>query len=268
MKTILVPTDFSASADNAAVFGAHLAQQLGATLMLAHVYQIPVTMNDMPVMVLSADELRRSAEEQLARLRQELMMHFPEVQVDGESRLGNINDELNDLCNKNQPIALVMGMHGTSGLERMLFGSTTLSVIRNTQLPVIAVPKDYKRFGLRKIVLAADLLDVDKVPTQRIIEVTQQLGAQLDLVHVATSNASTHEAAQQLIQRLQPLQPNFHTVQHQNVKDGLVQYLQETETDLLMVLPHEHNIVERLFFKLHTDDLVRNAPVPVMAIKC
>ena len=268
MNTILLPTDFSASADNAALFGAHLAQQVGARLLLVHVYQIPVTMNDMPVMVLSADELRHSADEQLARLREELQAQFPQLPIDTESRLGNINDELDTICKGVHPLALVLGTHGTSGLERMLFGSTTASVMRNNQLPVIAVPKDHKRYGLRKIVLAADLLDLSKIPTQRIIEITQQLGATLDLVHVAINNASTVDASQQLLQKLQPLQPTFHTVQSSNVREGLVKYLHDSQADLLMVLPHEHSLIERIFFKLHTEDIVRHAPVPVMAIRC
>lgn len=268
MKTILVPTDFSPSADNAALFAAHLAQQTGADLMLAHVYQIPVTMNDMPVMILSADELRRSADEQLERLQKELQGQFPDVKTTAESRLGSTNDELEDICEEINPLVLVLGTHGMGGIERMLFGSTTLSVMRHTQLPVIAVPKDHKRYGLRKIVLAADLLDIAKIPARKIVEITQMLGAELELVHVAPHNEKTQKSMQPLLDRLLPLQPVCHTVHNENVKTGLLQYLEQNSTDLLMVLPHEHNIVERLFFKLHTDDIVKNAPVPVMAIRC
>lgn len=268
MKTILVPTDFSPSADNAAIFAAHLARQTGAGLMLVHVYQIPVTMNDMPVMILSADELRQSANEQLERQQKELRAQFPDITITAESRLGSTNDELEDISSEITPLVLVMGTHGMGGLERMLFGSTALSVMRHTQLPVIAVPKDHTRYGLRKIVLAADLLDIAKIPTSKIVEITQMLGAELELVHVAPHNEKTAKNMQPLLQRLLPLQPACHTVHHENVKTGLLQYLEKNSTDLLMVLPHEHNIVERLFFKLHTDDIVKNAPVPVMAIRC
>lgn len=267
MKTILVPTDFSPSADNASVFAAHLARQVRASLLLVHVYQIPVTMNDMPVMVLSAEELRSSADQQLDRQRNDLLAQFPDLIIQSESRLGSINDELEHLCTENDLLLMVLGSHGMSALERMLFGSTTISVMRHTELPVIAVPKDFKRFGLRKIALAADLLDVARIPVQKIVALTQSLGARLDLVHVASRSETENQNAAALLQSLQPLQPEYHTVYNDNVKTGLLQYLEEHETDLLMVLPHEHNIVERLFFKLHTDDIVKNAPVPVMAIR-
>lgn len=267
MKTILVPTDFSPSADNAALFASHLARQVGAGLLLVHVYQIPVTMNDMPVMVVSAEELRSSADQQLDRQRNDLLAQFPDLQVRVESRLGSINDELEQLCTENDPLAIVLGSHGMSALERMLFGSTTISVMRHTQLPVIAVPKDYKRLGVRKIALAADLIDIEKIPAQKIVALTQAFGAQLDLVHVASRSEAENKNAAALMQHLQPLQPQYHTVFNDDVKTGLLQYIDQHETDLLMVLPHEHNIMERLFFKLHTDDIVKNAPLPVMAIR-
>lgn len=268
MKTILVPTDFSPSAGNAALFAAHLAQQAGAGLMLVHVYQIPVTMNDMPVMVLSADELRRSADEQLERLQKELLAQFPDISISAESRLGDINDELDDICLEADPLLLVLGTHGMGGLERMLFGSTAISVIRHTQLPVIVVPEGHKQYHLHKIVLAADLLDIDKIPVRKIVDIVQLLSARLDLVHVAPRNETVNKNAQPLLQLLQPLQPKYYTIQNDNVKNGLLQYLQQNAIDLLMVLPHEHNIVERLFFKLHTNDIIRSAPVPVMTIRC
>lgn len=268
MNTILVPTDFSPSADNAAHFAAHLAQQIEARLMLVHIYQIPVTMNDMPVMVLSADELKESADGQLQMTQRQLQTQFPQLHVSVDSRLGTVNDELEDICRELQPLAIVLGSHGATGFERMLFGSTTSSVMRHIWIPVIAVPTEYKKTSLKKIVLAADLLDIAKIPTQKIIEITRQLDAQLDLVHVSSRNETASDGPQQLLQMLQPLQPAYHTVQHHNVKEGLLKYLTQSDADLLMVLPHEHSLVERLFFKLHTDDIVRHAPVPVMAIRC
>ena len=69
MKIILVPTDFSASAENAMVYAGHLARKLDASVLLLHVYQIPISMNDVPVMMVSAEELRHNAEQGLDRSR-------------------------------------------------------------------------------------------------------------------------------------------------------------------------------------------------------
>ena len=62
MKTIIVPTDFSPIATNAMNFAADMAANINASLMLLHVYQVPVSMTDVPIVLVSAEELRTAAE--------------------------------------------------------------------------------------------------------------------------------------------------------------------------------------------------------------
>src|SRR5688572_17287919 len=70
MKSILVATDFSQSADNAMNYAASLALNLGANLILLHVYQIPISMSDVPVLMVSAEELRNNADMGLKKSRE------------------------------------------------------------------------------------------------------------------------------------------------------------------------------------------------------
>jgi nucleotide-binding universal stress UspA family protein len=72
MKTIIVPTDISPIATNAMNFAADMAVNINASLTLLHVYQVPVSMTDVPVVMASADELRKSSEEKLEILKQDL----------------------------------------------------------------------------------------------------------------------------------------------------------------------------------------------------
>lgn len=269
MKTLVLPTDFSTVADNAMQYAARMAQHLQAELLLTHIYQIPVSMNDMPVILISADELKKSADENLERCRQEISLSFPDVTVNTESRLGDVNDELNDICNAVQPFAIVLGSQGTTGFERLLFGSTTLSVLRHSNFPVLTVPEHYKEFSMKKIVLAADMQDVNTMPVNKIIEVAQLFNAHLQVVHV-TSKAEANATAERdvLMQQLQPVKATYQTIHSDTVREGLSAYLEEERADLLLVLPHEHNLMERLFTKLHAEDLISHATIPVMAIKC
>ena len=70
MNIIVVPTDFSPSADNAMKYAAELAQTVNASLLLVHVYQIPVSMSDVPVLMISAEELKVNADKGLERVRE------------------------------------------------------------------------------------------------------------------------------------------------------------------------------------------------------
>ena len=59
MKTILVPTDFSKSANNAAEYAANFAIATKAKILLFHVYNVPIIVSDVPVMTISPAELQK-----------------------------------------------------------------------------------------------------------------------------------------------------------------------------------------------------------------
>ena len=71
MKTILVATDFSPAATNAANYAAEMARVIDANLLLLHVYQIPVGYLEVPIPV-SLEDLRMGAERQITELKEQL----------------------------------------------------------------------------------------------------------------------------------------------------------------------------------------------------
>ena len=70
MKTIIVPTDFSSIATNAMHYGIDMAKAVQASLLLLHVYQVPVSFTDTPIVLVSLEDLRIGAEEQIEKLKQ------------------------------------------------------------------------------------------------------------------------------------------------------------------------------------------------------
>ena len=86
MQTLVVPTDFSPAADNAMLFAGNLATSMNANICLLHIYQIPVSMNDVPVMIIPVEELQEIADKGLEKAK-ELLMY-------DEMSLGEIADQL------------------------------------------------------------------------------------------------------------------------------------------------------------------------------
>ena len=265
MKTIIIPTDFSSAADNAMHYGAQLAQGLQAQILLLHVYMVPITMNDMPVLMVTAEELRGGAEEGLTRCKTELEKGYPGLVVKTESRLGDVVDELKELCDHLNPQLVVMGTHGSSGLERMLFGSNAISAIKNSKHPVMVIPAHYPYKPIQTIVLAADLNAANESTRFRLQHTLQLLKGQLHIVHVNTGDEKEN-IQPALVQQLQPFAPVYSTVENKDVSQGLQQYIQQTGADLLVVLPHQHSMLDSFFLKLHTKDIVRHAQVPVLSL--
>ncbi|HWN88031.1 MAG TPA: universal stress protein [Chitinophagaceae bacterium] len=273
MKTIIVPTDFSPIATNAMNFAADMAVNINASLLLLHVYQVPVSMTDVPVVMVSSEELRKSSETKLQEIK-DALTHITsgKIKVYTEARLGDVSDELEDVCKQIQPFAVIMGTRGTSGVERVLFGSTTLTAIRHLKCPVIVVPpgKEYGT-GIKKIGFACDFDKVvETTPIQFIKTMVKEFGAELHVLNVDYEGRhfkpETPEESLMLHTLLEDLNPSYHFINHVDIEDGINEFVDENNIDLLIAIPKKHKLLDGLFKQSSTKQLVTQAHVPVMCV--
>jgi nucleotide-binding universal stress UspA family protein len=273
MKTIIVPTDFSPVATNAMNFAADMALNINASLMLFHVYQVPVSMTDVPVVLVSADELRKESEVKLEALKNALThIHSGKIKIYTESKMGDISDELEDLCKHINPFAVVMGTKGASGIEKMLFGSNTLTAIRHLKWPVIVVPpgKEYGK-GIKKIGFACDFQRVvENTPVQFIKNMVREFNAELHVLNVDYESRNfkpeTPEQSLLLHTLLEDLNPNYHFINHIDIEDGINEFAESNNIDLLITIPKKHKLLDSIFKSSSTKQLVTQSHVPVMCV--
>lgn len=273
MKAIIVPTDFSPAALNATNYAADMALSIKATLLLFHVYQLPLSVSDTPIVLLSVEEMRESAESRLVHLKKDLE-HITSgaLEIQTEARMGNLPDELEDCCNKNKPFAVIMGTRGHSAVERVLFGSNTLSVIKHLSWPVIGVPigKEFGN-GIKKIGLACDFREVkESTPIPAIRALVKELQAELHVLNVDHNNqhfnADTPVQSALLHTALGDLNPQYHYIEHRDIEDGINEFAEKNNLDLVITIPKKHKLLESLFKKSSTKQLVFQSHVPVMCI--
>jgi nucleotide-binding universal stress UspA family protein len=261
MKQIIVATDFSVPAEHAMLYAARLAQKTGSALVLLHVFQVPVSMSEVPVLMVSVDELKHNADMGLKRASDHVLQLFPGLRVETEARMGDITSELNDLCEGKEVFAIVTGKHGASGLERLFFGSTSLSVVRHTRLPVIVVPENATTKEPKTIAFAVDE-QIEILPEQKIKTLVQDLGAVLHIIHVQPEKSGSKE----LKPSIEGLNTIYQTIRDDDFLHGIQTYLQQYSIDMLMVLPHKHSFFERLGSRSHTEELLRKIAIPVVCL--
>jgi len=273
MKTIIIPTDYSPVATNAMHYGIDMAKAVNASILLLHVYNIPVSYSDIPVMLVSVEELKKNAEDKLAQLKKEVE-HITSglLKVYTEARLGNVTDVLEDICNRVRPFAVVMGTKGTSGIEKVLFGSNTLTVIRHLTWPVICVPPG-KTFGtgIKKIGFACDFRDVVKAtPAQSIKEFAKEFNAELHVLNVDYHNhhfkPEAREESLLLHTMLEDAKPEYHFIEHKDIEDGINGFAEKNNLDLVISIPKKHKLLEGLFKTSSTKQLVFQSHIPVMCV--
>jgi nucleotide-binding universal stress UspA family protein len=270
MKTIIVPTDFSAIADNAMNFAADMAAYVHASLMLVHVYYVPVALGEVPVPLSTEEEIRKMSEEKL-QVKKETIEKKHSIKIYTEARLGTVVDEIGKLCDTVQPFAVVMGTRGAGKLERALFGSSTLSAIRHLQVPVLVIPPEARFKPVKKIGLACDFKNVvTATPEKEIHTVLKEFNAELHVINVDYKNRhfkpETPEESFLLHNMIADMKPTYHWIEKENIEEGLNEFAKNNQLDILIVVPKKHNLLDGLFHKSLSKELAFHANVPVMAI--
>jgi nucleotide-binding universal stress UspA family protein len=274
MKTLIAPTDFSPAATNAVNYAADMAIATDANLHLVHMYQLPIAITEVPLSLQSVDELREAAEERLITLQQNIeRITSGKIQVTSEARLGFVVDELTEICKEKDPFAVILGTEGHSAIERMMFGNTTIAAIRNLTWPVLCIPKGAEYgTGIHKIGLATDLEKVEEtIPFEIITSIVKTFDAELHILNVEThrSKEPVAEALEQTVTlgtAIRELNPQFHFIENEDVEDGIEEFSEKNNLDLVILVPRKHSLTERLFKKSSTKQLVRESHIPVMTV--
>jgi universal stress protein A len=148
LRSILVPTDFSASSDRAIEYASTLASGFGATVHLIHVLD-PVSLQlpwETPIE--SAARHERSYQESRAKLAVvAATLDRPRLPVTCEVRSGTPAIEIALAAVDYGADLIVMATHGRSGLPHLLLGSVAEHVIRHATCPVLAV-RDQMALGV------------------------------------------------------------------------------------------------------------------------
>ena len=136
---ILVPHDFSDTAEHALSFAVDLAGKLGAHITLVHAYDVPNYgyPDGVAVTVDVIGNIQRAAQSALdgvaARARRS------GVEVDALLRQGAAWSEIDASAQETGADLIVMGTHGRHGLARALLGSVAEKVVRTAPCPVLTV---------------------------------------------------------------------------------------------------------------------------------
>lgn len=272
MKLIVVPTDFSPLADNALKYGIDLATAMGSSLMIVHVYQIPISYSEVPLITISLEEIKQASEERLAELKHNIeTITAGKLVVYTESRQGDVGDEINKLGKTLQPFAIVMGSRGVTGAGRFFLGSNSLAVIHKTTTPVIVVPPGGKFSPYKKIGLTTDFKEVvDKTPVVSIRTLINFFNAELHVLHVDYKQRNfTPDVPEQTLNLdmlLTGMNPTYDFIENKNVNEGINDFAEKNNLDLIVTLPQKRSFLESLFEKSLTRELLHHTNIPVMCI--
>jgi nucleotide-binding universal stress UspA family protein len=271
MKKILVPTDFSETANKARDYAVQLAQELNAEVILLNAYLItPTGMGNEALLYIS--DLAQSAENQMKMQLNYLNLNFSNIKFKSSCISGYMEPSIQKFCEHENINLIVMGTTGASGFLDNIIGSKTASLIGSIKIPVIAVPSKATINFPKKIVVANDLtVSGDEKLFLPLKEIAIKTKSTIDfLVIVDDEHKINHK-----IQRLKASNFDdkfdvhfhpFHFRNDENIENGIREYINNHDVDLLTVVSHQRTFWQNLFHNSVSKALTKHLELPILIL--
>ena len=311
MKTILVPTDFSQDAHDTLLFATEIASAIDARIVLFHAFYQQLSLSYSQDFTTAVNELERERTEELEAYADRFKAYafdnfsvrfqstaetgvkretpvtksgFHHVGIDTAAKRAGVSircackfgfafDEILKAVDVHRADLVVMGMRGEGALRRALMGRTSINVMRDAKVPVLAVPLGTRFKGFGTIVFAADLFNLPHNTTFEFLrQFVKLFGSKLQILHLYQEN-SLQQEKEKALTSLDTLDRQLfgtdYKVVFQKEKDfanGITDYVQEQQASLLVLIPQKHPLLEGLLSRSLTQKIMAKAFAPLLAL--
>jgi nucleotide-binding universal stress UspA family protein len=295
ISRILVPTDFSATSDEALAHARRLAGQLNASLHLVHAFEDPFTTAAFaaemyaPVPASMREELLRQVQGQLA----ERLPDDDRTRLRGTAEVvtGSPAKAIVEYAHTLGADLIVMGTHGRGGMAHLLLGSVAERVVRTAGCPVLTL-REAPQAPVQRILVPTDFSDTSDAALDTAFLFAAAFGAELQLLHVlddpfvsgglvpeaymteapALRTAMLTEARERLAHRAaaagETHPPRVDTeVLFGHGAKTIAEYAGQRRADLVVMGTHGRTGVAHVLLGSVAERLVRTAPCPVITVR-
>jgi len=280
IQKILVPTDFSATAQRAFSHALFLADQWDASIELIHTVFPEYVPTDLPVFSARATkdkiELANAALKSFTEMGISLLQmgySFQRVpRVTGHVEIGSPVTIINRHAKKENVDFIVMGTKGTHNRLEKTLGSVTTGVIQGATCSVWVIPEHAAIKKLSKVAYAAEMRESDPYYLQMAMAALPTTDVELHVVHVENGKMepaliSLHDFEQVFAKQENSPKITVHELDGPVVTDALDSFVETNEVDLLMMFAPEHSMIDRLFHRSTTKRMALETHVPLLLIK-
>ncbi|WP_301928727.1 universal stress protein [Ferruginibacter sp.] len=272
MKAIIVPVDFSTTAANAAEFAGNLAAFYGADLLLYNAYEIPVALSEYAYPVFDVGEMQKAAIHELEILKENTKAKVRgSININIKAEMITLETGLQTLCAEINPSLVVMGLSGKNALTRLIVGSNTIKAIHYLKYPILVVPPKAEFIPIRKIGLACDYKKVvESTPLALLKKIVTDFRAELHVLNVDFENMHFQPGMLKesfvLSEMLKELKPEYHSIESADVINGLNNFAIHSKLDWIVVIPKKHSVVQKIFTRSQTQQLLYHTTIPILCI--
>jgi nucleotide-binding universal stress UspA family protein len=278
MKKILVPTDFSACAENAVHFAVESAKIFPATITLLHAFELngDVYTDYLGVNKEYNQSQLHEATDKLTQLKLSLEKKDA-LTIEKLVFTGGVKESILQTCGEKNINLIIMGTTGANGLLQKWWGSKTSDIIGKSLVPVLAIPVSYQWKRPAKILLATNHFETEPAILDTIFDLADCYGAKVQVV-VFTNEA--HDTALMFLEQDRKI-PAYEQMLKDQYKDKMIgvdhlfgtdfelviqNYINHSQIDMLAMIPYKRSFADKIFHPSITKRMSYHTKIPLLAI--
>jgi len=272
MKNILVPVDFSNASHNAAQYAVSLAKVFDAQVTLVSVIQPAVIIDDSVlafVMTTQAEILENNKE--LMQKELAALSGDDPFKIKGFVQEGSPVEIIQEMAKSEKADIIIMGMKG-KGQSNSVFGSTTTTIIRKSSFPVFVIPQQARYRPIDIITFASDFdTEIEFDRYSLLLDLSEKFNSQIHILNVQTSDSSL--SPEKVIGKMETSvvfskhNPQFHSVDDNKIEQGIQTFIEKNSSDILAMVAHKHNLLQRTFGKVYTKEMSYQSKIPLLVLQ-
>ena len=275
---VLIPVDFSNYSMKACEFGFNFAQNMGAEVVLLHVYFTPIYTTSLPYgdvfnYQLTDDEnvknILQKVHADLNTLSDKVKAkvasgEFPNVKYSCVLREGIPEEEILRYSKEYRPRIVIMGTRGKNQKDIDLIGSVTAEVIERSRVPVLAIPENTPFKQLAEAKRIAFITNFD----QRDLK---PFHFSVSLIHLSDVKDTWNEiklgGIKEYFQKQYPdLEIHYDVVMNDDFLNSLDNYIKTNHIDIITLTTYKRNIFSRLFNPGIARKMIFHSDTPLLVI--
>ena len=280
MKKILVPTDFSACANNAVDFAVQSAKHFPVEVTLFHSFELKgnVYTDYMGVNKEFNQALLDDVHRNIADTKR-VIEETDGVIVNTFVAVTPLVDAVKIAIEEKGIDLVVMGTLGATGLKEKLWGSKTAALIGKTQVPVMVIPYEFEWKIPKKVLLVSNQFEKDPVILNCLFDMVDLFMAQLSIAvftdedddKADTFMEHTHNIRQYEKMLKMKYKEETLTASHlygTDFEETLQWHIKENNIDILVMITYlkEKGFWDRLFHPSMTKRMSYHTNIPLLVI--
>lgn len=272
MNTILVPTDFSACADNAMMYAIQFAQAYKMEIMLLHIVQ-PSTVDFSNTMYIgSVAPFIEEVEKKMKSKVEALQKEYSDIPFHTKVELGFFLDSLKNNCDEINPVFVAMGISGSGSAFQKLIGSNAIIAMNTLHHPLLIVPQNTSFKPIHELCLACDFKNVSATfPLLSVKAFSHLLVAKIHVLNIDFENKnfspSTPDEIAAFNDMMDGIDFESHFVENKNVEDAIDDFIEKNKMDMLVMLPKKHSFLDTLLHKKHVKEMAYHTHIPMLVLR-